>query len=270
MYWFYRISNDKYYAYNDTIDNQEENEVSEDLIVEKEGIYSQYYEDWNAFIEQPAYKLGERVNDIKSKSNETLKDEYNALLEGCIQQRAFRNLRDPLNQSDYTNRVISWLEGTDFYTCPASTIYHESHPGGLLEHTLNVYNNVVDFWNTKKFNRKVNIDEAALCALVHDWCKIGLYQVYQRNVKDEQTGVWHQVDAYRRKSFDHPFGHGVSSMFMANRMFRLTEEESLAIRWHMGMFNVCDSEVNEYEQACEKYPLVLLLQFADHSAITEY
>lgn len=269
MIWPYRISNDEYLAFDSSKNNQFMNS-EDDLIFNSSELESSLGADWETYKQQPAYSVGTRVLDIKSKSPETLKDIYQSLISGCIQIRAFRNGRNPLDQDSYINRVLSWLDTTDFYDCPASTIYHESCPHGLLIHTLNVYNNVVDLWNTKMFNRKVNIDEAALCALVHDWCKIGLYEVYQRNVKDEQTGIWHQVDAYRRKSFDHPFGHGVSSMFMANRMFKLTEEEALAIRWHMGMFNVCDSEVNEYEQACETYPLVLLLQFSDHAAIVEY
>ena len=31
------------------------------------------------------------------------------------------------------------LEKTDFFTAPASTRFHGSYEGGLLEHSLNVY-----------------------------------------------------------------------------------------------------------------------------------
>ena len=35
--------------------------------------------------------------------------------------------------------LLDWLEESDFYTAPASTRFHGSYPGGLLEHSLNVY-----------------------------------------------------------------------------------------------------------------------------------
>lgn len=60
-------------------------------------------------------------------------------------------------------------------------------------------------------------------------------------MKDPNTGIWNQVKAYKRSDFPHPFGHGAASMYMAQRMFKLTEEEALAIRWHQGRWNVCAS-----------------------------
>ena len=35
--------------------------------------------------------------------------------------------------------LLEWLESTDFFEAPASTHYHGSYPGGLVEHSLNVY-----------------------------------------------------------------------------------------------------------------------------------
>ena len=132
-----------------------------------------------------------------------------------------------------------------------------------------VYENMTDLLRTHKFDM-VDIASATLCCLVHDWCKIGLYEPYLRNVKDPNTGIWNKVKAYKRSDFAHPFGHGAASMYMAQKMFKLTEEEALAIRWHQGRWNVCDAEQNEYQQSCERYPLVHLIQFADQLAITYY
>ncbi len=61
-----------------------------------------------------------------------------------------------------------------------------------------------------------------MVALTHDWCKIGLYEVSERNVKDKNTGAWYQEPFYKineHKPF--PFGHGVNSMFVAQRFFHL-------------------------------------------------
>lgn len=35
--------------------------------------------------------------------------------------------------------LLEWLESTDFFEAPASTHYHGSYTGGLVEHSLNVY-----------------------------------------------------------------------------------------------------------------------------------
>ena len=65
-------------------------------------------------------------------------------------------------------------------------------------------------------------------------------------------------------------GHGVSSMFLASRFFKLSVEEAAAIRWHMGDYNVADNEMNDLHQANETYPMVQLLQFADRLSRVKY
>lgn len=167
------------------------------------------------------------------------------------------------------NKIINWCRSTDLYTAPASTVFHESHKGGLLLHTYNVTQQILELYKLNKFEN-VELSSSLLVALVHDWCKIGLYEPFLRNVKNADTGMWEQVESYKRKDFYIPLGHGVQSMYISNRFFKLSMEECLAIRWHMGRWNVADSELNELQQANEQYPLVHMLQFADCLAITRY
>ena len=54
------------------------------------------------------------------------------------------------------------------------------------------------------------------------------------------------------------------------RLFRLTEEQALAIRHHMGVWNCADVEKGELQRANQTYPMVYLIQFADQLACTEY
>lgn len=35
--------------------------------------------------------------------------------------------------------LLAWLGTTDFFEAPASTRFHGAYPGGLVEHSLNVY-----------------------------------------------------------------------------------------------------------------------------------
>ena len=41
------------------------------------------------------------------------------------------------------DKLLAWLDTTDFYTAPASTKYHGAYPGGLLEHSLHVYDRLL-------------------------------------------------------------------------------------------------------------------------------
>lgn len=226
------------------------------------------FADFEDFKQRPEYIVGRPV-EVDGVDARAVFEQYLKLLEGIIRIRAYKAGKDPDFVDDYVQKVLGWVQETDFYEAPASTIYHESFPHGLLYHTMSVYNNMLELRKAKKF-AQTDVASAALCCLTHDWCKIGLYESYKRNVKNEQTGQWEQKDAYRRGSFPHPLGHGAASMFMAMKTFNLTEEECAAIRWHMSMFNVSSNEVNEYQQACEDYPLVHLVQFSDQLAITNY
>lgn len=225
--------------------------------------------EWEQFMQRPEYCVGQIVK-VNGSSAQDAKCYYEKLLSGLIMCRAYKNGKDPDNYTDYISNVLNWVRQTDFYKAPASTVYHGSFPHGLLYHTLTVYNCMVELYQIPKFLGKVDIDSATLCCLVHDWCKIGLYEQYKKNVKNEQTGQWERVDAYKRAAFPHTFGHGVSSMCIAMKLFKLTESEALGIRWHMGKWNVSENEVNELQQANEQFPMVHLIQFADQLAITEY
>lgn len=170
----------------------------------------------------------------------------------------------------YWKPIIRYLESTDFFEAPASTKYHEPYPGGLVEHTLRVYNNVVELLKIAPFC-DCDIASATLCALVHDWCKIGLYVRDYRNVKNPTTGVWEQVPTYQKvREEPVPLGHGGSSLYMAMRFFTLPMEEACAIKWHMGEYDRSENDRSYLHTANELHPLVLLIQFADQLACTKY
>lgn len=197
---------------------------------------------------------------------------YEISLVGAYLQRYFLDSKqDPDTQIHNSMYAVEWLRKCGFYQSPASTRFHESYAGGLVLHSLRVSEMVKQLVYLPVWRAKISLPSAILCALVHDWCKIGMYEAYNRNVKDEVTGEWHQVVAYRTSGkFIVPAGHGVSSYFLASRFYRLTPEEMLAIRWHMGEWRVAEDDVNELQTANEKYPLVHLLQFADKLSITDY
>ena len=215
---------------------------------------------------RPEYLVG---SVIKGYDMKELPDMLDYLLTGAILCRAYRQGKNPDTAVPTSNAIIKWLHETDFYRAPASTQYHEAYVGGLLVHTMNVYNTAVELHKVNKFN-EVPMDSIALVSIVHDWCKIGNYESYNRNVKNDETGTWEQVLSFRNKSINIPLGHGVTSMFLASKFFRLSAEESAAIRWHMNHWNVADNEVNDLQRANENYRMVHYIQFADQLSIVSY
>lgn len=168
--------------------------------------------------------------------------------------------------------LLKYLEEkTDFFTAPASTKYHGAHEGGLLEHSLNVYDFLrwemyqrAKLFSGIKPNEKVE-ESIAICALLHDLCKVNYYVVDYRNQKNA-NGEWEKVPFYKVND-QFPYGHGEKSVFLIERMMRLTVEEATAIRWHMGGFDdAVRGGSRALSKAFEDYPMALLLHIADMKA----
>lgn len=127
------------------------------------------------------------------------------------------------------DKVIKYLEESDFFEAPASTRYHGNYKGGLAEHSLNVYeifkrkNEIYDFG--------LSDDTVKITALLHDICKTNFYTVSSRNMKKD--GKWIQVPYYAVDD-QVPFGHGEKSVILLQQFIRLSKEEVIMIRWHMG------------------------------------
>lgn len=197
-------------------------------------------------------------------------DLYESLLAGAISLRAknaeFNKIK-PVIVS-----MIEWLRQGDFYTAPASTKYHESYHGGLLEHSINVYKYMMELLKLQSFN-KIDIGSAALVALTHDWCKIGKYESYTKNVKE--NGVWVEQTAYKCKENTVGLGHGPQSLMMVaqfcfNSATKLTFDEMAAIRWHMYTYDVTSYDIRDLNDCGNNIPIVKCLQFADQLATANF
>ncbi|MBR3866381.1 MAG: hydrolase [Butyricicoccus sp.] len=159
------------------------------------------------------------------------------------------------------DKLLAWLENQDFFTAPASTRYHAAYEGGLVEHSLNVYHTLMERFDPAKDNE----ESFAIVSLLHDVCKTGFYAIEMRNRKNKQ-GQWESVPFYTIDD-QIPYGHGEKSVYLIERFMRLTTEEAVAIRWHMGGF---DEAVRggsfALAHAYEKYPLAVKLHMADLEA----
>ena len=160
-------------------------------------------------------------------------------------------------------RLLEWLQTTDFFTAPASTRYHCACPSGLVMHSVNVYEVMVE----KHFDPETDSMESfALCALLHDVCKAQFYKISTRNVKNEKTGQWEKVPYYTIEDA-FPYGHGEKSVYLIERFVRLKPAEATAIRWHMGGFDDAAKGGNfSISVAYDKYPIAVKLHLADLEA----
>ncbi len=166
------------------------------------------------------------------------------------------------------DRLLEHLlsEKSDFFTCPASTRYHGAHEGGLLEHSLNVYHCLKAYLARERckdiYHMEYSEESIAICALLHDLCKMNFYTVDYRNAKNA-AGVWEKVPYY--KIDDRlPYGHGEKSVFLIRFFMYLSTDEAMAIRWHMGFSGPEDK--NTIGMALERFPLAFALHVADMEA----
>ena len=174
----------------------------------------------------------------------------------------FWDIYDKYVQREGAWSLKKWLESTDFFTAPASTRYHGAYEGGLVAHSVNVWEELVRLLKAYPEVR-VTAETAAIVALLHDLCKIGCYKQELRNTK--VNGVWVQKPTY---VFDEDFcfgGHGSKSVYLVQKHMALTEEEAVAINCHMGSWDRSSSDYS-VGNAFEKYPLAWLLHVADESA----
>ena len=163
-------------------------------------------------------------------------------------------------QRDGIDNLIRWISGSDFFEAPASTRFHGNYPGGLLTHSLNVYDEMKRLLSAYP-EIEVSEESLIIVSLFHDLCKIGFYTSEKRNRKNE-SGQWESYDAYTIKEKFCYGGHGSKSVFIVQNFIKLYPEEAVAINCHMGSWDGNKDVGNAFE----KYPIAWLLHVADESA----
>jgi 23S rRNA maturation-related 3'-5' exoribonuclease YhaM len=140
--------------------------------------------------------------------------------------------------------VIRYLEDSGFFTAPSSINRHHNWKGGLAEHCLGVYQ--IACTEAGELPK----DSIIIAGLLHDICKASkLYYNANGNIQIHHT---------------HIKGHGYRSVKLLEICgLSLSEDERLAIRWHMGGHHASESE-HEEVIAARMNPLWKLIHRADH------
>ena len=158
------------------------------------------------------------------------------------------------------DKIITWLESTDFFEAPASTQYHENYTGGLCEHSLKVYD-IFEILH-KTFDININISSIILMSLLHDVCKANCYTKEKKNVKIGQN--WTQVD-YWKFDDDNPLGHGHKSVILLQQHgLTLNDLEIQSIITHMNGYD--KSDLFNASNVYNKNDLTIWLHVADFIA----
>lgn len=160
------------------------------------------------------------------------KDEFKALVKKHIKR-------------DGVDKVLAWLEKTDFFTAPATTQYHLPVEGGLCQHSLNTFYRMVDLANLHYMKEPADdnfyngdtadaptaftMESIAIAALFHAVYKTHCYVKDFRNKKID--GKWEQVEYWRwEEAF--VYGRGTKSVYILQQFMRLYVDEAHAIRFH--------------------------------------
>jgi len=170
-------------------------------------------------------------------------------------------------------KVIEFLRTTDFYVAPSSASYHSNYQGGLLDHSLLVYSLAFKYREgliamMPELEEKIPEDSLIISTLLHDICKTCFYKQVMKYRKDENN----QWQSYLGYEINDPFpiGHGEKSVIILQDLgLRMTPEEMLAIRYHMGAWDgaMLTNDVKfSYNTAMNKYPMMVLVQSADNTS----
>ena len=167
--------------------------------------------------------------------------------------------------------MLEDLESWGFFEAPASAGHHLNVAGGLAKHSINVCKAALTVWEGMKvlepyLENEVSRDSVIVASLLHDICKA---DIYKRSVKKRKNSIggWEDCEGYKITYKNFPMGHGEKSVILALCSgLELSDDEMLAIRWHMGGFGI-NMNSNEdqrcYDTAKKLYPLVTIVQVGD-------
>jgi len=160
--------------------------------------------------------------------------------------------------------LIEWLTGSDFFIAPCSGRYHNAFDGGLAEHSWNVLKLLRE--KNHRYALNLSAETIIICALLHDLCKVNFYVKHVRlSYLNNEPEYYYKIE---EKAL--PCGHGEKSALLIQKFMKLSDQEIVMIRWHMGKYG---DDFNMYHgpafyKALELYPAALALHTADFEAAT--
>ena len=155
-----------------------------------------------------------------------------------------------------------YLDTIDYFNKPASTTYFKAYAGGLCQYALDLYFELCQLVNAY-FPGKYSEQDVIKVALLKDLYRAECYESYLKNQKNDISGQWETVPAFRYKEQRPTFGDiNFGSYMIAKRYIDFSEEQIEAI--------IQSGAKNDYagdiHTILRTYPLVTLTKMADLAA----
>jgi len=179
-----------------------------------------------------------------------LRNRYNAL-----KSKVVKRAEDFADLMDFIEKETEWL------TAPASTRFHLCRENGLLEHSVNVAETMIQLKNT--LYPIIEDESCVIVALLHDLGKAGMpgSPLYLKNKPTDN-----QRKAGYGATYPYSYNNNLTylsvplrSLYLVLPYLPLSEEETQAIAYHDGQY-VDDNK----SSAKNETPLTLLLQYSDN------
>ena len=208
------------------------------------------------------------INELKiyqHLSNEERNNDSNDKILSLLKDELLYSLND--EEDKLIKKAISkiLIRYSTFFNEPASTKFHGAYKGGLIDHSLAVYLAAI---RTSIYYGIQASEVNPIACLFHDICKVGKYKLIKDDKKgdnsfkyiynNECNGIEHGAESLRRLLNI----EGVGEL--------IPEPWQIAIAYHMGVFGVSNTEMQNFSTMSERYPEVLLLHHADMIATKIY
>ncbi|OIO39222.1 MAG: hypothetical protein AUJ75_01655 [Candidatus Omnitrophica bacterium CG1_02_49_10] len=148
---------------------------------------------------------------------------------------------------------------TNWLTAPASTRFHLSKDGGLLEHSINVTDQLFILRDT--LYKDIPDESCVIVGLFHDVGKVGLpgkpyYIANDNDWEREKRGIMYRTSPGLVRM---PIAQ--RSLYLMAKYISLTDTEAQAILFHDGQYIDENSGIAHNEE-----PLTVLVHYADYWA----
>lgn len=158
--------------------------------------------------------------------------------------------------------LLYWMDQNGFYDAPCSSKYHLAKPGGLAEHSLNVFRIAISILpDLVKDQSKISfslVDSVVICSLLHDLGKVGQFGKPNYRITNETAMKFAAASAEYETNKELLYvPHEIRSVVIASKFIDLTEEEQFAILYHNGLYG----ELKGFKG--QETPLYLILSYAD-------
>lgn len=193
-------------------------------------------------------------------------------------KETFKNYVNRFIHRDGIEKLLNWLDRTDFFVAPASTQYNLCVEGGLCQHCLNVFSLLTRKYFGKTpdgltpyderfmFDNELTLESIAIVSLLAYVHKTNCYVKDFKNVK--VNNQWEKQEYWKWEEQFIYAGRGSKSVYIIQQYIKLFVEEAQAIAFIYAAEDSMFSGTADgtYKKVYEESPLAVYLHLAEMEA----